>query len=103
LGHTADTANHGDEAIKKYTEAMKAGNPFDLVIMDLTIRDGKGGKKTIEELLEIYPEAKVIVSSGYSSGPIMANFSSYGFSGKLAKPFMAADLQDAIVTVMKSE
>ncbi len=100
LGHTADTANHGDEAIKKYTKAMKAGNPFDLVIMDLTIRDGKGGKKTIEELLEIYPEAKVIVSSGYSSGPIMANFSSYGFFGKLAKPFMATDLQDAIVTVM---
>lgn len=100
LGHTTDTAVHGDEAIKKYTEGIKTGKPFDLVIMDLTIRDGKGGKKTIEELLKIYPEAKVIVSSGYSSGPIMANFSSYGFSGKLAKPFMAADLQDTITLVM---
>ena len=100
LGHTTDTAVHGDEALKKYTEAMKTGNPFDLVIMDLTIRGGKGGKETIGELLKIHPEAKVIVSSGYSSGSIMADFGSYGFSGKLAKPFMISDLRDAIALAM---
>lgn len=103
LGHTTDTAVHGDEALKKYTEGIKTGKPFDLVIMDLTIRGGKGGKETISELLEIHPDAKVIVSSGYCSGSIMANFSTYGFSGKLAKPFMVADLQEAIALVMNSE
>ncbi|MCD4708631.1 MAG: response regulator [Candidatus Sabulitectum sp.] len=100
LGHITDTAVHGDEALKKYTEAMNTGNPFDLVIIDLTIRGGKGGKETIGELLKIHPEAKVIVSSGYSSGPIMADYSSYGFSGKLAKPFMVSDLKDAIAMAM---
>ncbi len=102
LGHTTDTANHGDEAVKKYTEAQNTKKPFDLVIMDLTIRGGKGGRETIKELLSIHPNAKVIVSSGYSSNPIMANFSSYGFAGKLAKPFEVSDLQDVILSVMNS-
>ena len=33
----------------------------------------------------------------------MADYSTYGFSGKLAKPFMVSDLRDAIVAVMNSE
>ncbi|MCP4646308.1 MAG: response regulator, partial [bacterium] len=50
--------------------------------------------------LEIDPEARVIVSSGYASGSIMANYTSYGFKGKLPKPFMITDLQSEIESVM---
>ena len=100
IGHTTDTAVEGDEAIRKYTLAIESNSPFDLIIMDLTIRGGKGGKQTIKELLEIYPGAKVIVSSGYASGPIMADYTAYGFAGKLAKPFTVSDLRDEITRVV---
>ncbi len=103
LGYTIETAADGDETLQKYTAARESGKPFDLVIMDLTIRGGKGGQETIKELLDIAPEARVIVSSGYASGPIMADFAAYGFSGKLAKPFMMKDLEQEIIRVMKKD
>ena len=100
LGHTVATSINGDDALTKYVATKKKGNPFDLVIMDLTIRGGKGGEKAIKEFLEFDPNAKVIVSSGYASGPLMASYQSYGFSGKLAKPFLAKELKDEITRVM---
>ena len=42
------------------------------VIMDLTIPGGMGGKEAVREILEIDPDAMVIVSSGYADDPVMA-------------------------------
>ncbi len=100
LGHTIDTAVDGVEALHKYILAMEIGNPFDLVIMDLTIRGGKGGQETMRELLEIDPKVRAIVSSGYASDPIMADCTAHGFSGRLAKPFTMQDLEREIIRVM---
>src|SRR3972149_4833894 len=74
LGHDVTVTREGMEAIDLYKKAKEAGKPFDVVIMDLTIQGGMGGKEAIKELLGIDPEAKVIVSSGFSNDPIMANF-----------------------------
>lgn len=99
-GHTVDTAADGGEALEKYAAAMERAEPFDLVIMDLTIRGGMGGEEAMQKLIEIDPEARVIVSSGYANAPVMANYRDYGFSGKLAKPFQMADLREEISRVM---
>ena len=74
------------EMLQKYKEAMEAGNPFDAVIMDLVIEKGMGGQEAIKYLLEIDPNAKAIVSSGYSNAPVMSHFQEFGFIGFLAKP-----------------
>jgi len=103
LGHTVETAIHGDDAVEQYSAALKIGTPFHLVIMDLTIPGGKGGEEAIQDLLKIDPHARAIVSSGYASNPIMANFSDYGFAGKLAKPFARAELKREIDRVMALE
>jgi len=70
--------------------------------MDLTIPGGMGGKEAIKELLNIDPEAKVIVSSGYADDPVMAHYSSYGFKGVVAKPYTFGELQRTIEKVLKS-
>ena len=103
LGHSVDTAANGDEAVEKYSVAKASGNPFHLVIMDLTIPGGKGGKDAIGDLQKIDPQARVIVSSGYASDPVMANCADYGFAGKLAKPFSLAELKREIFRVMDME
>jgi PAS domain S-box-containing protein len=99
LGYTAETAVDGDEALEKYAAAMRGGCPFDIVIMDLTIRGGKGGEDTIGRVLQLDPAARVIVASGYASDPVMARFSDYGFRGKLAKPYAMEDLRQVIQRV----
>jgi len=93
LGYSVDTAIDGTKAIEKYIAASEGSNPFDVVIMDLTIPGGMGGKEAASKLLDFDPKAKVIVSSGYSTDPIMANFRQYGFKGRLAKPFQMDDMK----------
>jgi PAS domain S-box-containing protein len=80
-------ASSGEESIKAYGDAMQSGNPFDVVVMDLTVPGGMGGKETIGKLHEMDPKARVVVSSGYSNDPVMANYKDFGFSGAIAKPF----------------
>ncbi len=99
-GHSVDTAVDGNEALQKYIDAAeKNDTPFDIVIMDLTIPGGMGGKETISKLLTFDPKAKAIVSSGYSTDPIMANYRDYGFKARVAKPFQIKDLEEAILLV----
>ena len=101
LGYEVDVAKDGEEAIEKYMRAMKEDEPFDAVILDLTIPGGLGGKETIRRLKEIDPEVKAVVASGYSHDPVMANFRDYGFIGVLPKPFgidkLGRMLQDIIL------
>jgi PAS domain S-box-containing protein len=87
LGYETTPAGDGAEAIELYERARKSGEPFDAVIMDLTIPGGMGGREAIKKLLEIAPDAKAIVSSGYSNDPIMAEYTKYGFSGVVGKPY----------------
>ncbi len=102
-GYTVDYAVDGKEAIKKYISSEKAGHPYNLVILDLTIPGGMGGKEAVRELLAIDPEVKAVVCSGYSTDPVMTNFSEYGFRGKLAKPFEIKNLIKEITRVMETE
>ena len=98
-GYHVTFAKNGEESIDFYKKEMETGIPFDFVILDLTIPGGMGGKEAIKKILQIDPKAKVIVSSGYSNDPVMANYKEYGFSGVIAKPFQLKNLQKAINSV----
>jgi CheY-like chemotaxis protein len=95
-GHEVLLAKDGIEAVQAYREAMENGDPIDLIIMDLTIPGGIGGKEAVQKILAINPEAKVVVSSGYSNDPVMANFKDYGFCSAIAKPYQLSELTRVI-------
>ena len=99
-GYTAVSVGNGEQALALYKEAMDSSHAFDVVIMDLTIPGGLGGKETIDQLLALDPNATAVVSSGYSNDPVMANYNDYGFKGCLTKPFLKNDLVDLIVKLM---
>jgi len=79
-----------------------AEKPYDVVILDLTVPGGMGGKEAINKLLEIDPEVKAIVSSGYSDDPVLANFQEYGFQGMMPKPFESLSLGKVLFEVLQS-
>ncbi|KAA3613169.1 MAG: hybrid sensor histidine kinase/response regulator [Calditrichaeota bacterium] len=103
LGYEVECAKNGDEAIAFFKQALDEGIPFDLVIMDLTIPGGLGGKETIKSLLEIDPKINAIVSSGYSNDPVMANYKAYGFSGVIVKPFTLSDIKKILHSTITIE
>ena len=100
LGHNVVGAKEGGEAIELYEQAEASGEPFDVVIMDLNIPGGLGGRETIRRLQERYGNVNAIVSSGYSNDPITANYISYGFKGVLPKPYTMKQLENAIWKAM---
>jgi len=93
LGYEVQFASDGAEAIALYLREKAAGAPFDVVILDLSVPEGMGGRETIEKLRGIDPSVKAIVSSGYTNDPCVMDFASYGFSGKLAKPYKINDMK----------
>jgi len=101
LGHETVLVNDGVRAINKYQELQDKGEPVDLVIMDLTVPGGMGGQEAAQKLLQIDPKAKIIVSSGYSNDPVMADYRKYGFSAALSKPFDLRELSGAIASVLQ--
>lgn len=100
LGYEAEFVENGDEAIERYMDARASHRPFDVVILDLTIPGGMGGKETIQKLIDIDPHVQGILSSGYSNDPIMAEFRKYGFSGIITKPFKIEELGDVLKRIM---
>jgi len=96
LGYEVETASDGAEALRVFQNARESGRPFDVVIVDLTVPGGIGGIETLEALKRVDPAVRVVVSSGYSSDPIMADYARHGFCGVVAKPYTVSELNRAI-------
>ena len=102
-GYQVEVAGDGSETLRLYRNAMESGESFFAVLMDLTITEGLGGRETIKELLAMDPAARVVVSSGYSNDPIMAEYQSYGFSAVLAKPYDIQTLRQVMGRLSSQE
>ncbi len=100
LGYEVIQAEDGRRAYLLYQAAMKQNKVIDLVIMDLTVLNGVGGKEAIKLIQQIDPEVKALVSSGYSNDPVMANYSDYGFKGAVSKPYSQDRLGIAVSSIL---
>jgi len=102
MGCDVETARNGEEAITLYGRAREAGEAFHVVILDLSVQGGMGGRETIEKLREMDPGVTAVVSSGYSNDPIMLEFGRYGFKGALPKPYKIEEVRRALEGVSAS-
>jgi PAS domain S-box-containing protein len=93
LGYRVELAKNGEEAIEAFTKARESGRSFHAVILDLTVKEGIGGKEALQRLKGIDPGIKAIVSSGYADDPIMKDFEKYGFAKAIAKPYTIEEIQ----------
>lgn len=96
LGYTTTTAIHGQDAIDRVAAAEAAGTPYDLVILDLTVPGGMGGKETVPHLRALNPDLAIVVTSGYADNGVLSDYTKYGFDGVLPKPFSIAELRVTI-------
>ncbi len=99
LGFDAVHVTDGVAAIDIYSDQKDTGQGFEFVIMDLSIPGGMGGKEAVTEILAIDRNAKVLVSSGYSTDPVMVNYKDYGFVGVMAKPFDLNEMKKSLESI----
>jgi PAS domain S-box-containing protein len=100
LGHDVVVAESGHAAIEHYRRALKRGQPFDAVMLDLVVPGGMGGRETIDELTEIDPAVNAIIVSGYAQDPTLTEYRDYGFKAVIAKPFTLQELSTALNSVI---
>jgi two-component system, cell cycle sensor histidine kinase and response regulator CckA len=100
LGFQGVGVRDGLAAVAAYRDAIAEGRRFDVVIMDLTVKGGMGGREAVAELLAIDPAARVVVSSGYSNDPVMAAHREHGFAGILAKPYRLEQMKETLARLL---
>jgi PAS domain S-box-containing protein len=101
-GYEIGLAKDGEEAIKLFKDAKDSPNPFEIVILDLTVPQNLGAKETLQKLLEIDPNIKAIVSSGYSDDEVILNYKNYGFIAALIKPFKIDEIQLVLGNILNA-
>lgn len=100
LGYEAVLARNGEEAVALYESHRAAGNPFDAALLDWLVPDGMDGFKTMEQLRRIDPNAKGILSSGYSDQDQDATKTAAGFTAVIGKPYEMKTLKETIEQVV---
>jgi CheY-like chemotaxis protein len=101
LNYEVMSAREGIEAVDLYKKEKMAGRPFDVVILDLSIPHGLGGKETIDLLRNFDPAVKAVISSGFTDDPVVKDFSHYGFSERLTKPYNIHEMKNLLEKVIK--
>ena len=100
MGYDAESFSHGEELVQRYQDLIREGNVPSAVILDLTIPGGMGGLDTAKAVLEVDPSARLIVASGYSNNPVMANYWQHGFVAAFAKPYRLEDISSELEKVL---
>ena len=101
LGYDVEVASHGEAAIEMFQKAMNAGAPFDAAILDITIPGGMGAQETMPKLVALDPAVKGIISSGYSTNPMIVDYRSFGYAAVIVKPYGFKELNEALDTAFK--
>jgi|GEM_PF-1362635 len=96
MGHTVGIFSDGKDAILAYEDARKYSRDWDLVLLDLTIPGGLGGRETLAALRVIDAKVRAVVMTGYTNDEIMTNYASVGFKAVLSKPFTSNRLKTVI-------
>jgi CheY-like chemotaxis protein len=103
LGYEPTLAKNGAEAIQLYREAWESGRPFAAVIMDLTVPTGMGGHEALQHMVQINPQVKAIVCSGYAQDPTLSRYRQYGFLGVLSKPYRIEEMGRILQEVIEGK
>ncbi len=88
LGYTVTVVNSGPDALK---EVRKNPRRFRVIVLDMNMPK-MGGRETIERLREIYPEIKILVSTGYGDSSIAPPQFRGHIDGFLQKPYQLEEL-----------
>ena len=101
-GYRVVTATRGEQAIELYRDALSEKKLFDLIILDLTVRDGLGGEATLEQLRKMDPQVVALACSGYTDEATLLRVTQLGFVGMLRKPYLAHELYSIVKATMAS-
>jgi PAS domain S-box-containing protein len=100
LGYHAEVVENGAIAVERFKQALKTGRPFDVVMLDLMVPGGMGGRETMDRLARIAPSVKGVLVSGYAQQSVMTELRDHGFGAMITKPFTLEELNATLRAVL---
>jgi two-component system cell cycle sensor histidine kinase/response regulator CckA len=91
LGYHYASVSSGEEAI-----AYLKKNRVDLILLDMIMDPGIGGRETYEQIVKIYPKQKAVIASGFSETEDVVAIQKLGAGPYIKKPFTLVELGSAI-------
>ncbi len=101
MGHTVELTDNGRSAVEQHALARAAGQPFDVVLLDLTVPGGMGGREAVKAMRVLEPGVKAVVMSGYANDEVLHDSAAHGFDAVLKKPFDLMALRDTLERLLK--
>ena len=101
LGYEVVVANNGEETIDLYRKGQEGGTPFHAVILDITVPGGMGAQETLPKLVALDSDVNAIISSGYSTSPMILDYRSFGYISAIVKPYGFKELREALDKVFE--
>ncbi len=98
LGYQVIEANSGMEAVAQY---RMAHDRIDVVVLDMVMPE-MSGVETFERIKSDFPEAKILMASGYLLDAEARRMLEHGADGFVKKPFVIDELHQAIERVIRS-
>jgi DNA-binding NtrC family response regulator len=98
-GYTVLTATNGRDALDLYRNQR---SDISLVLLDL-IMPGMGGKECFQELVNINPQVRVILSSGFLSNGTTEEARVFGVRGFVEKPYNMRQLLGMVRDVLDED
>jgi DNA-binding NtrC family response regulator len=95
LGGDVETAEDGDTAVKKCR-----GRHYDVVFLDMRMPH-MNGLDTCKSILDMDPNAKVVMMSGYAEDRLMDEAMNYGAIAKISKPFDLKVILDLLESALQ--
>jgi len=93
LDHEIACVENGDEGVALFKKSLDAGEPFDLIFIDLLTEGGFTGIDTLNAMMELSPDVYAIACSGFLQNMGPDDLIRYGFKGFLSKPFDFDELE----------
>lgn len=103
IGFEVHCVDNGDAALAAYAKAMNDGKPFDIVLLDLIVDGGRGGRETVKDILALDRHACVLLSTGFVSDPIVSEYKKHGFAGVITKPYNIAELNATLFLLSRKK
>ncbi len=97
LGYTTVTASNGREAVQQVEQ-----QDFDLIILDMIMEPDMNGRQTLEKILQIRPEQKTLIASGYAESSEVRKACLMGNTSLMNKPYSLEKLAESVRLAMTS-
>jgi len=103
MGWQVDRAADGDAALRLARSAACEGLSYEMAILDLTVKGGRGGREIVAELNGLMPSMMTLATSGYSDDPAMEQPRQFGFWAALPKPYLQQDLLKVLQKLQREQ